>query len=292
MSPILNIGRRRFLSSALSLPLLSSLGFASGSGRTSIAFGTTAVFLDNEISLLARWAKELGSVCGANVRFVQRNNYQEIHELLATNRLELAWVCGYPYVTHPQTMRLLAIPDYQGQPLYRSYLVVPKSDDRTTHITQLQNRVFAFSDPQSNSGYLVPTAELIRSGIRPSTFFKKSFFTYAHRKVVDAVSSGLADAGEIDGYVYDTIEKRYPGRTRDVKVAWLSPQYGFPPIVARQNLDEETFRRIQRALVDMRERPEGRDILQQLNLDGFVEGADSVFDGIRGLVRILEAGPR
>lgn len=292
MSPILNIGRRRFLSSALSLPLLSSLRFASGSERTSIAFGTTAVFLDNEISLLTRWAKELGGVCGANVRFVQRNNYQEIHELLATNRLEVAWVCGYPYVTHPQTMRLLAIPDYQGEPLYRSYLIVPKSDARTTHITQLRNRVFAFSDPQSNSGYLVPTTELIRSGVRPSAFFRKAFFTYAHRKVVDAVSSGLADAGEIDGYVFDTIEKRYPDRTRDVKVAWRSPKYGFPPIVARQNLDEETFRRIQRALVDMRERPEGRDILQQLNLDGFVEGAESVFDGIRGLVKILNAGPR
>lgn len=292
MSPILNIGRRRLLRSALSLPLLSALRFASGDERPSIAFGTTAVFLDNETSLLARWAKELGSVCGANVRFVQRNNYREIHELLAANRLDVAWVCGYPYVTHQQTMRLMAIPDYQGQPLYRSYLIVPKGDAQTTHITQLRNRVFAFSDPQSNSGFLVPTTELIRAGLRPSAFFRKSFFTYAHRKVVDAVSTGLADAGEIDGYVYDTIERRYPDRTRDVKVAWRSPQYGFPPIVARTNLDEETFRRIQGALVGMKERLEGRDILQQLNLDGFVEGADSVFDSIRGLVRIFDAGPR
>jgi len=292
MSPILNIGRRRILRAALSLPLLSSIRFASSAERPSIAFGTTAVFLDNEIGLLARWSKELASVCGADVRFVQRNSYREIDDLLAANRLDIAWVCGYPYVTNQETMRLLAIPDYQGEPLYRSYLVVPKSDARTTHITQLRSRVFAFSDPQSNSGFLVPTTELMRSGIRPSSFFRKAFFTYAHRKVVDAVSSGLADAGEIDGYVYDTIEKRYPDRTRDVKVAWRSPQYGFPPIVARKNLDEEMFRRIQHALVDMRERPEGRDILQQLNLDGFVEGADSVFDGIRGLVRILDAGPR
>jgi phosphonate transport system substrate-binding protein len=151
--------------------------------------------------------------------------------------------------------------------------------------------VFAFSDPQSNSGFLVPTTELIRAGIRPTRFFKKSFFTYAHRKVVDAVTTGLADAGEIDGYVYDTIEKQYPERTRDVRVAWRSPQYGFPPIVARRSLDDESFLRIQRALLGMKDRPAARDVLQRLNLDGFVPDDDKVFDGIRRLVAILNAGP-
>lgn len=290
MSPIRNIRRRQILRFALSVPLFSSFKLAVARESPAVAFGTTAVFLDNQISLLNRWSRELGDVCGADVRFVQRNSYREIDDLLADNRLDLAWVCGFPYVTHPQTMRLMAIPDYVGQPLYRSYLIVPRSDAHTTHITQLRDRVFAFSDPESNSGFLVPTTELIRAGVRPTRFFKKSFFTYAHRKVVDAVTSGLADAGEIDGYVYDTIEKQYPERTREVRVAWRSPQYGFPPIVARPSLDEESFLRIQRALVGMKDHPDGRDVLQRLNLDGFVPDDDKVFDGIRRLVAILNAG--
>ena len=291
MSPIRNIGRRRVLRFALGVPLLSAFKVPFASESSAVAFGTTAVFLDNEINLLDRWSRELGAVCSADVKFVQRNSYREIDDLLAENRLDVAWVCGFPYVTNPQTMRLMAIPDYQGQPLYRSYLIVPRSDTQTTHISQLRNRVFAFSDPQSNSGFLVPTTELIRAGIRPTRFFRKSFFTYAHRKVVDAVTTGLADAGEIDGYVYDTIEKQYPERTRDVRVAWRSPQYGFPPIVARHSLDDESFLRIQRALLGMKDRPEGRDVLQRLNLDGFVPNDDKVFDGIRGLVAILNSGP-
>ncbi|MBC8751886.1 MULTISPECIES: substrate-binding domain-containing protein [Paraburkholderia] len=291
MSPIRNIRRRQLLRFGISVPLLSCFKFAAGNENPAVAFGTTAVFLDNEINLLHRWSRELGGVCSADVQFVQRNSYQEIDDLLADSRLDVAWVCGFPYVTHLQTMRLMAIPDYQGQPLYHSYLIVPKSDSRTTHITQLQDRVFAFSDPQSNSGFLVPTTELMRAGIRPSTFFKKSFFTYAHRKVVDAVTTGIADAGEIDGYVYDTIEKQYPERTRDIRVAWRSPQYGFPPIVARRSLDEESFLRIQHALVNMKDSPAGRDVLQRLNLDGFVPDGDKVFDGIRHLVTILNSGP-
>jgi phosphonate transport system substrate-binding protein len=291
MSPIRNIRRRQVLRFALGLPMLSSFKLATSRESSAVAFGTTAVFLDNEISLLDRWSRELGEVCNSDVRFVQRNSYREIDDLLAENRLDVAWVCGFPYVTNSQTMRLMAIPDYQGKPLYRSYLIVPRSDTQTTHITQLRNRVFAFSDPQSNSGFLVPTTELIRAGIRPSRFFKKSFFTYAHRKVVDAVTTGLADAGEIDGYVYDTIEKQYPERTRDVRVAWRSPQYGFPPIVARRSLDDDSFLRIQRALLGMKDRPAARDVLQRLNLDGFVPDDDKVFDGIRRLVAILNSGP-
>ncbi|CAE6724867.1 putative ABC transporter phosphite binding protein PhnD1 [Paraburkholderia domus] len=291
MSPIRNIRRRQILRFALSFPLLSSIKVAVANENPAVAFGTTAVFLDNEISLLDQWSRELGDVCSADVRFVQRNSYREIDDLIADNRLDLAWVCGFPYVTHEETMRLMAIPDYLGQPLYHSYLIVPSSDAHTTHITQLRNRVFAFSDPGSNSGFLVPTTELIRAGIRPTRFFRKSFFTYAHRKVIDAVTSGLADAGEIDGYVYDTIQKQYPERTRDVRVAWRSPLYGFPPIVARRSLDEESFLRIQRALVGMKDQPAGRDVLQRLNLDGFVPDDDKVFDGIRRLVAILNAGP-
>jgi phosphonate transport system substrate-binding protein len=291
MSPIRNVRRRKLLRFALCVSLLSPFKPAVGKPNSAVAFGTTAVFLDNEISLLDQWSRELGDVCSADVKFVQRNSYREINELLADNRLDLAWVCGFPYVTHLQTMRLMAIPDYQGQPLYRSYLIVPRSDSTTAHITQLRNRVFAFSDPQSNSGFLVPTTELIRAGIRPSQFFKRSFFTFAHRKVIDAVSSGVADGGEIDGYVFDTIAKQHPERTRDVRVAWRSPQYGFPPIVARRSLDEPSFLRIQDALVGMKHHPEGLGILRRLNLDGFVPDDDKVFDGIRRLVAILNAGP-
>lgn len=292
MSPSRNIRRRQILRIALSVPLMASLRAVRGNENPSVAFGTTGVFLDNEVNLLNRWSRELADVCSADVRFVQRNSYREIDDLLAEGRLDVAWVCGFPYVTHLETMRLMAIPDYAGQPLYRSYLIVPKSDTQTTHITQLRDRVFAFSDPESNSGFLVPTTELMRAGIRPTKFFRKSFFTYAHRKVVDAVTTGLADAGEIDGYVFDTIEKQYPERTREVRVAWRSPQYGFPPIVARRSLDEESFVRMQSALLGMKSRPGGDVVLRRLNLDGFVRDNDKLFDSIRQLVSILNAGPQ
>ena len=65
MSPIRNIRRRQVLHFALGLPLLSSFKLATAGEGPTVAFGTTAVFLDNEISLLDRWGRELGEVgCG------------------------------------------------------------------------------------------------------------------------------------------------------------------------------------------------------------------------------------
>ncbi|MGV7240272.1 substrate-binding domain-containing protein [Caballeronia sp. M23-90] len=256
--------------------------------RKKILFGTTAVFLDNQVRLLAKWRARLEQQLGAEVAFVQRRSYGEITELLLADQLDLAWVCGYPYVTHADKMKLLAVPQYQGKPLYRSYLLVPASDTSTTSIAALGGRVFAYSDPQSNSGYLVPRTELIRMGLDPRRFFSKTFFTFAHRKVVEAVASGLASAGEIDGYIFDTLVKQVPDSTIGVRIAWRSPQYGFPPIVTRRNLAGDMFSSLQTALISMNADAAGRDVLQQLNLDRFIAGDDSLFDGVRGLVLLSD----
>ncbi|AHN74564.1 ABC transporter substrate-binding protein [Pandoraea pnomenusa] len=277
----------------------ASVGLAAcGAVRSALAapqqkvlFGTTAVFLDNQVRLLSKWRAHLESHLEQEVQFVQRGSYGEITEMLLADQLDVAWVCGYPYVTHTDRMKLLAIPQYKGRPLYQSYLIVPKSQQDISSITELRGKVFAYSDPQSNSGYLVPRTELIRNSLDPRSFFSRTFFTFAHRKVAEAVSTGLASAGEIDGYVFDTMAKQLPDSVSGVRVAWKSPAYGFPPLVARKGLSMETFARIQLALLAMPESADGRELLEHLNLDRFVIGDDRLFDSIRSLVRISDTMP-
>lgn len=50
-------------------------------------------------------------------------------------------------------LQLLAVPLFEGKPLYRSYLIVLASDTVTRSILDLRGKVFAFSDPDSNSGW-------------------------------------------------------------------------------------------------------------------------------------------
>src|SRR5690606_11769052 len=125
----------------------------------------------------------------------------EIVDLLLRGQIDAAWICGYPYVLNSTQLRLVAVPQYRGTPLYRSYLIVPDSDKKTEAITQLEGKVFAYSDPLSNSGFLIPRTELLAQHGDPSACIHESFFTFSHRNVVQAVATGLADGGAVDGYV-------------------------------------------------------------------------------------------
>lgn len=286
MLPIGNRANRRVVLKAIVVLATSLSGARAIAAEPAFVIGTTPVFLDDQIGLLQRWRSELEDAVLQPVAFVQRGSYQEITDLLLSGRADAAWVCGYPYVVNVPRFRLMAVPLWQGKPLYRSYLIVPRGDTATAHITDLRDKVFAFSDPNSNSGFLVPRVELIRSGRNPDAFFRRTFFTFGHPRVVEAVASGLAQGGEVDGYVWETLALQRPDLTRQTRVAWRSQEHGFPPIVGRGDLPEARFRRLQEAFLGSAATPAGRAILKELNLDGFVAASDHVFDSIRELVRV------
>ncbi len=270
-------------------PLIGVSAFAAGSAPLMI--GTTPVFLDDEVAFLREWRDYLARALERPVVFVQRGSYREVTELLIAEKLDAAWVCGFPYLRFRSRMRLLAVPTYQGKPLYRSYVIVPSTDTRTASIVDLRQKIYAYSDPDSNSGWLVPNAELVDAGEQPASFFRKTFFTWAHRRVVDAVAAGVAQGGSVDGYVWDTLQLHHPELTSRTRVAHRSAEYGFPPLVTRAHLPEATFLQLRRVLLDMQTTPDGQTLLRKLNLDGFQVANDGIYDGIAANMRLLGIGP-
>lgn len=280
--------RRTFLRYGLA-GACSALGIslAHGDDRPALSIGTTPVFLDDDVAFLRDWQSYLEGELGRPVTFVQRRSYREVSELLLAEKLDAAWICGFPYVRYRDRMRLLAVPAWEGEPLYRSYVIVPSSDRTTQSIADLGGKIYAFSDPDSNSGWLVPNSLLYQLGKDSATFFRKSFYTWGHRRVVDAVAVGLAQGGSVDGYVWETLKIHHPEITGQTRVAHRSAKYGFPPFVTRSQLPAGDFKQLQEVLVAMRTNATGQGLLQKLNLDGFQVAPESVFNGIAANMKML-----
>jgi phosphonate transport system substrate-binding protein len=260
--------RREWLTMSLALAAAKVLAASTAPLRV----GMTPAFLHDQYGLLEDWRRYLERRLGRPVEFVQRDSYRETMDLLRQERLDFAWICDYPYVHLRDKVRLLAVPLNQHKPLYRSYLIVPVADDRTHSLLDLKGKVFAYADPYSNTGYLVPRYYLKQAGRDPERFFARTFFTWSHRKVVDAVASGVAQGGAVDSFVFDTLAKLKPEVVRRTRVFAQSADFGFPPFVARKTTDTASFGALQRALLDMENDIEGKALLGRLNLDGFVVG--------------------
>jgi phosphonate transport system substrate-binding protein len=278
--------RRSFLLQAAALATLPSL--ALGAEALPLRIGLTPVFLDDQINFLARWRAWLEDRLGRDVIFVQRGNYREIVDLVLGGKLDFAWICGYPYVRHRHELKLVAVPLWHGKPLYQSYLIVPADDTKSRSLLDLRGKIFAYSDPDSNSGYLYPRYSLTMHGENPANFFARTFFTWAHRKVVEVVGVGLANGGAVDGYVWEALAISHPQLTGATRIIERSPLLGHPPIVARPNIPQHELERFRAALVTMDKDIQGAELLEQLHLDGFVESSPALFDDIARMAKVVK----
>ena len=284
------LDRRELLSATASVLLASAIGGATRTAANGpIRFGLTPVFLTNDLELLGRLQSYLQRATGYPVSLVTRRTYQEITALLTSGQLDAAWICGFPYVAHRAELQLVAVPLWHHKPLYQSYLIVDR-DRKGSGILDLRGDIHAFSDPDSNSGFLVTRAALAERRLRPETFFAKTFFTYGHRDVIRAVASGLAGSGSVDGYVYDVVAELEPKVTEGTRILKASEWLGFPPIAApRVPVDQTRLKALTKALWEMHKDDEGRAVLKMLRLDGFGAEDPASFDAIASKAALVTA---
>lgn len=268
--------RRRLLAGAAAGAAMWLSARPAGAKRP-VSFGLTPVFLDSDIQLLAALEAYLAGRLGRPVQLVKRRTYQEITALLLSEQLDAAWICGFPLVQYPDRLTPIAVPVYRGRPLYQSYVIL-HADHAARRFEELRGTVHAFSDPDSNSGFLVTRHLLAQMGERPESFFGSTFFTYGHRNVIRAVASGLAQSGSVDGYVWDVVSEIEPRLTEATRILRRSEPLGFPPVACNAGrLETATVQAIAEALLTMAQRPDGARILATLRLDGFAAHGPELF---------------
>lgn len=251
-------------------------------------FALTPVFLDNDAAIIAALRSVLAAGMGQDIELVQRRTYQEISGALLDGSVDAAWTCGYPFLQHRAELALIGVPLWQGRPLYQSYLIAG-ADDPAAALADLRGAIHAFSDPDSNSGFLVTASDLARTGETPERFFSRVIFTYGHRNVVRSVAGGLSRSGSVDGYVWEALNLAEPALTARTRIIARSEWMGFPPFVARRDRTADAnVLACREALLGLAGTAEGQAVLRLLYLDGVIPGNEALFDGIAARMAALE----
>ena len=277
-----NPTRRTFLSHAGALGGLCLAAPASGAGlEWPVRFGLTGVVVRENLAFFREWGSYLRQRLRRPVEFVQRRSYREVMQLLESGEVDFAWICGFPFVRAREAgyVTLVAVPEYRGEPLYRSYVIVHR-DSPHQSLADLRDKVFAFSDPDSNSGYLAPREMLTSVTDSPEAFFRQTFFTFDHAETVEAVAERVADGGAVDSYVWEHLQRSNPTLAERTRVVGRSELFGFPPVVARSSGDGFLTAAMADALLGMHGGDGGRHLLAALDLDRFAAHTPDLYDGI------------
>jgi len=235
----------------------------------------------------------IGKRLNRHVELVERESYAEVNNLLKTGAVDVAFVCGGPYVDGHREfgMELLVAPVAYGAASYYSYIIVPE-DSSIYRFEELRGKKFAFTDPMSNSGKLAPTYMLARISETPDTFFKSYIFTQTHDKAIKAVSMGVVDGAAVDSLVWEYANRNDPELTSNTRVILKSPPYGIPPVVVRPGLDRKLKEELKEIFLNVHGDRKGRELLNKMMIDKFITVSDEAYDSIREMKRYIAVRER
>jgi phosphonate transport system substrate-binding protein len=166
---------------------------------------------------------------------------------------------------------------------YRSCLIV-HADSDVFSPEDTAGKTFAFNDPNSASGYLVPSAFfLMEMGIDPQKHFSRVIFSGSHEasilsvanRKVEVASTNLPDLQQL------TRENKVPRGA--LRVIWVSKLIPNDPVVVRKDLPASLKSAIQESLVSMKSR--SPEAFKEIGawVGSFVPADDSKYQVMREL---------
>ncbi len=255
-----------------------------------IRFGFTAVVAKEDIRSIELFLNYLSKKTGYRFIPVYTKSYDEMDYLLGRNMVDVAYICGAPYVEDKDTsgFELLVVPIYKGKPEYYSY-VITKKEKNYKSILDFKGKPYAFSDPKSNSGSVVPTYILMRNGYKPEEFFNPIVYTYSHSESIMAVYHGFVEGASVDSVVFDQIRKTAPNIISHLKIVEAYGPFPITPIVVRSSVSEKVKNTLRKVLISMNKDYEGKKILSRFALEGFTTVRDEFYNPIREMLAFIKS---
>jgi phosphonate transport system substrate-binding protein len=228
--------------------------------------------------------------CGVAIQF--GTNYTATIEAMRSGRVEIGVYGAFSYVLAHQVAGAEAVAGYanaDGKPSTYTASIVTWPGTGITSLKDIVGKSFAFSDPASTSGHLIPAYGLRKNGIDPD-YDIKPIYTGTHTASFEAIRNHKVLIGEMNSTVISAASVQGIYHPDDYVRLWLSDPIPGGPFAIRSNLQPGFKSRLTEALrtLDLTSLPE-RDmkILGRAGSHGLVAVTDADYNGIRDVVQVL-----
>lgn len=240
----MNVTRRGMAAAAIALGLTGS---AIADEAKTINFGIIST--ESQQNLRQQWDPFLEAMAektGLDVKPFFASDYAGVIEGMRFGKVDVAWYgnkSAMEAVDRADGEVFAQTVDAEGNPGYWSLILAPK-DSKLNSVEDLlacdQSLDFGIGDPNSTSGFLVPTTFVFAAnGVDPKKCFK-TVRNANHETNAMAVAMGQVDAATNNTENLRRIEQNNPDAFQKIKIIWKSPLIPSDPIVWRTDLDPET----------------------------------------------------
>ena len=244
-----------------------------GAQKLKDTFGKVADYLSKEL--------------GVKVNLITPTDYAGVIIGMAHNHIDIAYYGPKSYVEAAKRANAEAvaveIDAEAGIPGYYGYIITKRGSGLKT-LKDIKGKIWAFTDPNSTSGTLVPTVMFAKKGLNPQKYFSRVIYSGSHEASILSVKNGKVDAASTNNLDFN----RGLGRAwkkSDFNIIWKSSLIPGSPMAVRGDLPESLKMAIKGAFISYND----KENLSKMKILGYAPANDHMFDGVRDLIKFKES---
>ncbi len=235
-------------------------------------------------------AKYLEQRLGLPVKLETSTDYNGVITAMQFKHVEVAYFGPKSYVEAAQRAGAEAFAMEVLEDGTQGYhgIIITRRDSGLKSMADLKGKTWAFTDPNSTSGTLVPTVYFVKElQIEPEKYFSKVSFSGSHEASILSVKGGKVDAASTNDLDLDRGAGKLWARD-DFQIVWTSKLIPGSPMAYRKDLPAS----LRQALRDAFTQLTDPAVLKPLKLKSYAATTDAAYDPIREQMevkKLLEA---
>lgn len=230
-------------------------------------------------------SKHLEKKLGIPVKMQTATDYAGVIAAMQFKHVELAYFGPKSYVEAAQRANAEAFVVEVAEDGTKGYhgIIITKNDSPLTSVADAKGKTWAFTDPNSTSGTLVPTVYFVKIlKIDPEKHFAKVIYSGSHEASILSIKTGKVDMASTNDLDLLRGDGKQWDAKKDFKIIWTSELIPGSPMAYRKDLPDSLKKALSDAFLSFND-SEG---LKKLKIKGYEATKDAAYNPIRDQLEV------